>query len=244
MTSLFFPSHKHWQFLSLCFLCIYFFSNSLGLRLTQRKWNQHNWHQKHSHYPSAHSHTVAFHIKKLLFYSSSKSCKVCYIHTNTLPQHCKEVKKWVHVCEVGELVVKVFAGQPHVWVGEKKKERKVKTLGKQMEKPALGPKINSVKNSLTHSHSAILLAYSICHLSKRLSGPKHPFPPHRFPSTFTLLSQVLKPIPCLPHLTLHYLSGWVRRLLTGWIHTLKPLCASILGGPIHWYSPRCPRELS
>lgn len=85
-------------------------------------------------------------------------------------------------------------------------------------------------------------------MSKRLSCPKHLFLQHRFISTFGLLSQVLKPIPSLPHLTLHYLSGWVRRLPTGWIHTLKPLwqhyCPSILGGHIHWNNPWCPRELS
>lgn len=40
---------------------------------------------------------------------------------------------------------------------------------------------------------------------------------------FRPLSQVLKPIASLPHLTLHYLSGLARRPLTGRIHTLEPL---------------------
>lgn len=93
---------------------------------------------KHTHHP------VAFHIKRRPFFFSTAAVNltkcVTFAHMqtpNTHPRRCEEVKKCVRVCEMGRLDVKRFAGQAHLWVGErgrtKKKKRKIKvkmeTLG-------------------------------------------------------------------------------------------------------------------
>lgn len=99
------------QSLLLLYENVLYSSHSLGLWLTQRKWNQHNWHSStpealalphREHTKHTHPQPVAFHIKKLLFYSSSKSRKVRYIHTHARAQtqtHAHNVvRKWGNEC--------------------------------------------------------------------------------------------------------------------------------------------------
>lgn len=84
----------------------------------------------------------------------------------------------------------------------REKKRKRKSWASKRRNPVLsGPKIILSKTPSLY-RTPTLPVYSICHLSKQVSGPKHPFPLRHFPPAFSLLSQVLKTIPSLPRFDL------------------------------------------